>query len=44
MRYNNTAMYIITLDIYAAAFQDREAQAPGAVADILTDGKQRKAE
>ena len=33
-----------TLDIYAAAFQDREAQALGAVADILTDGRQRKAE
>ena len=33
-----------TLDIYAAAFQDREAQALGVVADILTEGKQRKAE
>lgn len=33
-----------TLDIYAAAFRDREAQALGAVADILTDGRQRKAE
>lgn len=33
-----------TLDIYAAAFRDREAQALGVVADILTDGKQRKAE
>lgn len=33
-----------TLDIYAAAFRDREAQALGAVADILTDGKQRKIE
>ena len=33
-----------TLDIYAAAFRDREAQALGVVADILTEGKQRKAE
>lgn len=30
-----------TLDIYAAAFQDREAQALGAVADILTSPKQQ---
>ena len=33
-----------TLDIYAAAFQDREAQALGAVADILTGERKRKAE
>ena len=32
-----------TLDIYAAAFRDREAQALGAVADILTDGPHLKA-
>lgn len=33
-----------TLDIYATAFQDREAQALGAVADILTGERKRKAE
>lgn len=33
-----------TLDIYAAAFQDREAQALGVVADILTGERKRKAE
>ena len=31
-----------TLDIYAAAFRDREAQALGAVADILTAGRDRQ--
>lgn len=31
-----------TLDIYAAAFRDREAQALGAVADILTAGQNRQ--
>lgn len=30
-----------TLDIYAAAFRDREAQALGAVADILTAGRDK---
>ena len=33
-----------TLDIYATAFQDREAQALGAVADILTWERKCKAE
>ena len=33
-----------TIDIYAAAFQDREAQALGAVANILTGKSRRKAE
>ncbi len=31
-----------TLDIYAAAFRDREAQALGAVADILNSGRNRE--
>lgn len=33
-----------TLDIYAAAFRDREAQVLGVVANILNDTKNRKAE
>lgn len=33
-----------TLDIYAAAFREQQAKALGAVADILTDGRQRKAQ
>ena len=33
-----------TLDIYAAAFREREARALGAVADILTDRTKLKAQ